>query len=104
MDAAGRVDLATENAKQLWGAGVPEAQISTVGSCTYCDAERFLFLPARWRGRGADGFVYSRDGKVEMTLDPAGWDSLRHISRNNSGAAAGMILHSAPVEIWIKRR
>jgi len=42
MPNAGRLDLAAENRKQLIAAGVPEAQISTVARCTYCDADRFF--------------------------------------------------------------
>jgi YfiH family protein len=38
-DAAGRLDLADENRKQLAAAGVPRIDIA--GGCTYCDAERF---------------------------------------------------------------
>ena len=41
MEAAGRLDLAAENFKQLIGAGVLEARIWNAGVCTYCDEARF---------------------------------------------------------------
>ena len=42
MQQAGHLDLAAANRKQLTAAGMPETQISTVGGCTYCDADRFF--------------------------------------------------------------
>ena len=42
MESAGRLDLAAENRRQLIAAGLPEAQISTVTGCTYCNADRFF--------------------------------------------------------------
>jgi len=41
MEAAGRLDLAAHNARQLVQAGVPHSQIETLGACTFCRAERF---------------------------------------------------------------
>lgn len=39
--AAGRLDLAAENLRQLLAAGVPEEQVELLGGCTACDAARF---------------------------------------------------------------
>ena len=38
MPAAGKLDLARENVRQLTQFGVPRKQISIAGVCTYCDA------------------------------------------------------------------
>jgi purine-nucleoside/S-methyl-5'-thioadenosine phosphorylase / adenosine deaminase len=39
--AAGRIDLAAANRRQLREAGVPDEQIHVTGACTFCDAARF---------------------------------------------------------------
>jgi YfiH family protein len=41
VEAAGRIDLAAINHRQLVDAGVPEDQIEILGGCTKCDAQRF---------------------------------------------------------------
>jgi polyphenol oxidase len=49
MQAAGRLDLAAHNLRQLAEAGVPRSQIEMLGACTFCRAERFH----SWRRDGA---------------------------------------------------
>jgi YfiH family protein len=49
MKAAGRLDLAAHNLRQLVEAGIPHSQIETLGACTFCNAERFH----SWRREGA---------------------------------------------------
>ncbi len=39
--AAGKLDLAAENRKQLLSAGVAESRIELLSHCTRCDADRF---------------------------------------------------------------
>jgi YfiH family protein len=42
MAAAGRLDLAAENRRQLLAAGIPSGQIDQVGGCTFCNAAQFF--------------------------------------------------------------
>jgi polyphenol oxidase len=42
FDARTHLDLASENWKQLEGAGVPRQNIEALSVCTFCDAERFF--------------------------------------------------------------
>ena len=41
LTGPGRVDLAAANRRLLIEAGVPAANIDTVGGCTFCDAGRY---------------------------------------------------------------
>ena len=41
LEQGGKVDLAAANRTQLLATGVPAAQISTLGGCTFCDAVQF---------------------------------------------------------------
>jgi hypothetical protein len=67
LDAAGRLDLAAENRRQLLQAGVPRAQLQVFQACTCCDPARFH----SWRrDKNACGRMISYIRIVRQAEDP----------------------------------
>jgi YfiH family protein len=49
LDHAGKIDLAAANRQQLLAMGVPDAQISVQGDCTFCCTEADAPFPSAFR-------------------------------------------------------